>query len=153
MAFHNSHSRNAVKFFADTCIGLGCKNILFTKISSSAASIGIPEAQKTILKAGGNLLFFSEIADAIEIFKPISIYFLVPKKFANCSVPYDSIVKELETGKVLVIVGGSIPGLTRKDLDLGKGIFLEEISSDINPIAQTTLFLSGIMQTHQEREQ
>lgn len=153
MVFHNSHSRNAVKYFADTCIGLGCRNIIYSKLSSAAASIGIPEAQKTIFKSGGNLLFFSDIPDIIEIFNPNLIFFLVPQKFANEPVPYDNIAKELQHDKkILIIIGGTTPGVTRKELDLGKGVFLEEVISDVNPITQTALFLSGIKKAIQENE-
>ncbi|MFX0013663.1 MAG: RecB-family nuclease [Promethearchaeota archaeon] len=144
MAFHNSHSRKAVKYFADTCIGLSCRNVIFSKITSSAASIGIPDAQKSVLKAGGNLLFFSDITDIQEALEPSKSYLLVSRKYGRKSIPYNEIVTELKLGKVLVIVGGTSPGLTRRELDLGECIFADEVISDINPIALTALFLTGL---------
>jgi SpoU rRNA methylase family enzyme len=144
MAFHNSHSRKAVRLFADTCIGLSCKNIIYSKITASAASIGIPDAQKTILNAGGNLLFFSDIESILEALQPDKIYLLVSRKYGKSSIPFDDIISNLKTRKVLVIVGGTSPGLTRKELDLGECIYADEVITAINPIALTALFLGGI---------
>lgn len=150
MVFHNSHSRRAVKFFADTCIGLSCKNIVFSKISASAASIGIPDAQKTVLSAGGNLLFFSDLQDVIETLAPYKIYLLVSRKYGKQSIPYTQIINDLNKGKILIVVGGTSPGLTRKELDLGESIFIDEVQSEINPIAMTALFLGGLVRISQE---
>ncbi|MFX0124031.1 MAG: RecB-family nuclease, partial [Candidatus Hodarchaeota archaeon] len=133
MAFHNSHSRKAVKLFADTCIGLSCKNVIFSKITASAASIGIPDAQKTILNAGGSLLFFSDIENILETLRPNKLYLLVSRRYGETSIPYKEIITNLNDGMVLVVVGGTSPGLTRKELDLGKCIFANEVESDINP--------------------
>ena len=150
MVFHNSHSRRAVKFFADTCIGLSCKNIVFSKISASAASIGIPDAQKTVLSAGGNLLFFSDLQDVIETLTPYKIYLLVSRKYGKQLIPYNQMIKDLNNGKMLAVVGGTSPGLTRKELDLGDCVFLKEVQSEINPIAMTALFLGGLVRVKQE---
>ncbi len=45
----NSHNRSTIKLFADTCINFGCINVIFSKITTSAASIGTPESQKAII--------------------------------------------------------------------------------------------------------
>ncbi len=145
MVFHNSQSRRAVDFFANTCIGLSCKNVIFSKITSSAASIGIPEAQRTVLAGGGNLLFFSDIYDIIDTLKPYKIYLLVPRKYGKQPSPYIQIIEELKKEKILVVIGGTFSGLTRKELDLGECIYLEEPLKDINPIAMTALFLGGLV--------
>ena len=145
MAFHNSHSHKAVKLFADTCIGLSCKNVIFSKIVASAASIGIPGAQKSVLSAGGNLLFFSDVEDILEALKPTKIYLLVSRKYGENPIPFLEIASELKTDKVLIVVGGTSPGLTRKEMDLGPCVFAEEVSSDINPIALTALILGGLL--------
>ena len=144
MVFHNSHSRKAVKLFADTCIGLSCKNVVYSKIAASAASIGVPDAQKSVLRGGGNLLFFTDVIDILEALNPHKTYLLVSRKYGQRSIPFNEIAGELNVGKVLVIVGGTTPGLTRKELDLGDNIFAEEVKIDINPIALTALFLSGL---------
>lgn len=144
MAFHNSHSRKAVKFFADTCVSLSCKNVIFSKITASAASIGIPDAQKTIFSASGNLLFFSDVENVLEALRPHKIYLLVSRRYGESPIPFNDIITELKVGKVLVVVGGTSPGLTRKELDLGKCIFADEVKTNINPIALTALFLGGL---------
>lgn len=153
MGFHNSNSRRAVKYFADTCIGLSCINIVYSKITAAAASMGIPDAQKTVFPAGGNLLFFADIQDIIETMSPQKVYLLVARRYGQLPVPYNQITTDLKSDKVLVVVGGSSPGLTRKDLDLGVCIYVEEIVSGINPIALTALFLSGLVQEMKEADQ
>ena len=149
MTFHNSHSRKAVKFFADTCIGLTCKNVIFSKITASAASIGIPDAQKSVLKGGGNLMFFSDLEDILETLKPNKIYLLVSPKYGKTPIPFTRIASELEEGKVLVVVGGTVSGLTRKEMDLGECIFVKEVKNNINSIALTAIFLSGLVKIFQ----
>ena len=52
--------------------------------------------------------------------------------------------------KVLVILGGTSPGLTRKELDLGKCIFSDVVKLDVNSIALTAIFLSGLIKTIKE---
>jgi SpoU rRNA methylase family enzyme len=136
-----------VRLFADTCTGFGIKNIIFSKITASAASMGIPEAQKSILKSGGNMLFFSDIIDILETFSPNKIYLLVARKYGKRAIPFSQISEEMKNEKVLIVVGGTSPGLTRKELDLGECIFANEILHEINPIALTTLFLTGIIKS------
>lgn len=149
MTFHNSHSRKTVKFFADTCIGLKCKNVIFSKITASAASIGIPDAQKSVLKGGGNLMFFSDLEDILETLKPSKIYLLVSPKYGKTPIPFTRIASELEEEKVLVVVGGTVSGLTRKEMDLGECIFVKEVRTNINSIALTAIFLSGLIKIFQ----
>jgi len=145
MLLHNSHSRSFVRLFADTCIALQCKTVLFSRITASAASIGIPEAQKHVLKYDGNLLFFTDLEDVLATLHPNAVFLMVAQKYAKESVPFHDIHTALSAGKVLVIVGGSSPGLTRKELDLGRCIFLPNVLYDLNPIAQTALFLGGLL--------
>ena len=153
LALHNTHSRNTVKLFADTVMNFPsfCKNVVFSKISASAASIGIPDAQKTILSKGGSLFFFSEVTDIIETLQPHKVYLLVPRKFGKEVIPFERIYQESQNKKILVILGGSSPGLTRKELDMGECIFLDEISSNLNPVSLASIFLYGLSQINNDR--
>ena len=51
LALHNTHSPNTVKLFANTVVNFPflCKNVIFSKITSSAASMVIPDAHNIIL--------------------------------------------------------------------------------------------------------
>ncbi|MHA1213876.1 MAG: RecB-family nuclease [Candidatus Hodarchaeales archaeon] len=142
MTLHNSHSRNMVKLFADTCIGLGCKNVIYSKITAAAASIGIPEAQKYVLNNKGNLLFFSDIEDIIETLRPNKTFLIVSKKYSQTPISFSELAKLLQKNKILVILGGTSPGLTRKDMDIGESVHIEQIPLEVNPIAQTALFIN-----------
>jgi SpoU rRNA methylase family enzyme len=151
LTLHNTHSPKTVKSFAETVTSFPalCKNIIFSKISSSAASMGIPDAQKIVLGSGseGNLLFFSDISDIIETLKPEMIYLLVSKRYGKNPVDFQQIFQEITAKKTLVIVGGARPGLTRKELDLGDSIFINETPALINPVALTAIFLYGLTQS------
>ena len=154
LALHNTHSRNTVKLFADTVMNFSsiCKNVVFSKISAAAASIGIPDAQKTVLNTGGSLLFFSEVTDIIETLQPQKVYLLVPPKFGKEVVPFNRIYDEIQKEKILVILGGSTPGLTRKELDMGECIYLEEVTSNLNPVAMTSIFLYNLIRIISEKK-
>jgi SpoU rRNA methylase family enzyme len=154
IALHNTHSPNTVKLFANSVVNFPhlCKNLIFSKITSSAASMGIPDAQKIILRSEnpGSLFFFSDIQDIIDALVPDKIYLLVPKRFGKRIVPFSDIIQEIKEQKILVIVGGSPSGLTRKELDLGDCIYLEESTTDLNPVASTAIFLYGLSQRSSE---
>ncbi len=154
LALHNTHSPNTVKLFANTVVNFPflCKNVIFSKITSSAASMGIPDAQKLILASNkhGSLFFFAEISDIVDSLHPDKIYLLVPRRFSQNVVSFKQITHELKESKVLVVVGGSSSGLTRKELDLGECISLEESITDLNPVSLTAIFLYGLSQLSSE---
>lgn len=154
LTLHNTHSSSIVKLFAETVMGFSsvCKNVIFSKVTASAASMGIPDAQKTVLAPGiqGSLYFFSDIKDIIELLQPHKIYLLVPRQYGKIPIPFDRISHELKDQKVLVIVGGSSPGLTRKELDMGECIYIDQTTTKLNPIALTSIFLYGLSQNRSE---
>ena len=156
LALHNTHSSSIVKLFAETIMGFPsvCKNVIFSKVTASAASIGIPDAQKTVLSKAhqGSLYFFSDLSDTIEIFKPDIIYLLVSQQFGKNPIPFERINNELKDQKILVIVGGSSPGLTRKELDMGECIYVDRTTSRLNPITLTSVFLFGLLQYRSENQ-
>ncbi|MHA1993231.1 MAG: RecB-family nuclease [Candidatus Hodarchaeales archaeon] len=153
-ALHNTNSPNTVKLFANTVVNFPflCKNIIFSKITASAASMGIPDAQKIILgsEKQGSLFFFADINDIIDSLNPDKIYLLVPRRFGQTVVPFFQISQEIKKIKALIIVGGSSSGLTRKELDMGECIYLEHETPELNPIALTAIFLYGLLQTRSE---
>jgi SpoU rRNA methylase family enzyme len=149
LTLHNTHSPTIVKFFADTIMGFPsvCKNVIFSKISASAASSGIPDAQKTVLSSNvnGNLYFFSDLGDIIETLAPKTIYLLTSQRFAKKSLNFTQLSQELRKKKVLTVIGGSSPGLTRKELDLGECVYIEGLKQTVNPIALASVFLYGLL--------
>ena len=155
LALHNVHSSSIVKLFAETVIGFPsvCKNVIFSKVTASAASIGIPDAQKTVLSSGkGSLYFFADIQDIYELLKPDKTYLLVPRHYGKVPIPFSQISQELKDQKVLVIVGGSSPGLTRKELDMGECIYVDQTTTKLNPVTLTSIFLYGLSQCRLEVE-
>ena len=149
LTLHNTHSPTIVKFFADTIVNFPsvCKNIIFSKITAAAASTGIPDAQKTVLSSNinGNLYFFSDLNDIIETLIPQKIYLLTPHRFAKKKLDFIQLSQDLRKEKVLVVIGGSSPGLTRKELDLGDCVFIEGVLKALNPIALTSILLYGLL--------
>lgn len=148
LTLHNTHSPTIVKFFADTIVNFPsvCKNVIFSKITAAAASTGIPDAQKTVLSSNisGNLYFFSDLNDIIETLNPQKIYLLTQQRFAKNKLDFVQLSHDLRKEKVLVVIGGSSPGLTRKELDLGDCVFIEGVERALNPIALTSILLYGL---------
>ena len=90
------------------------------------------------------MLFFSDMEDILEALKPQKIYLLVSRKYGKKPIPYNKIATELKSNKVLVVVGGTSPGLTRKEMDLGE-IMIEEEKIKLYPLVRIRLEKEGIL--------
>lgn len=144
VVIHNVHSRSRVKEFAQVAAGMGCQNIVISKASGSAASQGVPEAYKAVHKFRKNILFLANLEDVIELLKPDKIFVITSSKYAKEKLIPDEIRNSLGKNRVLVVVGGTSPGLTRRDLDLGTAVHCVSTQEDIGPIATIAIFLNQI---------
>ncbi|MEM4576857.1 MAG: RecB-family nuclease [Candidatus Nezhaarchaeales archaeon] len=139
---HNVFSAEVVKQFAKLCYGLGFKTIVISKPSGAAAQAGLPEAQKLALKKGRALIVLSGLEDLIELFKPSQIVFITPKKYAKEPLDVERITSETRRGPVAVIFGGSEPGISIKEMELGIPMHIN-VEDDLGPLgfASITLFM------------
>lgn len=127
--------------------GLGFDTLVVSKAQSAAAQSGVPEAQKIALKKSKNFFYLSDIPDVLELFKPEMVLLFVPQEYASSVYDPNEVLKTLEKGNVIMIFGGSEPGLTKRELEYGKAVFIEKIKEDIGPIAYASIALYELIKT------
>lgn len=138
---HNFASVNLCSEFMKIALGLGAREIVFSKGVGSAASSGIPIAQKMAFSAKANFLVLRSIQDTIELLKPDEIFLFIREIYANEMFDPQQVVKSYQSGKtILLVFGGSSTGLSRKELDLGRSIFIKN-TKDVGCLGQVTLAL------------
>lgn len=146
---HNVFSVEVVRQFAKICYGLGFKTAVISRPTGAAAQAGVPEAQKLALKKGRILVVLSGVEDVVELFKPLSLIFITPKKYAKDQFDVECIVSELEKGSIAIVFGGSEPGISAKEMELGKPMHIN-VEDDLGPLgfASITLYIvSSIFKT------
>lgn len=148
---HNVFSVEIVKQFAKICYGLGFKTVVVSKPSGAAAQAGIPEAQKLALKKGKVLVVLGGIEDVIELFKPLLTIFITPKKYAKDQFDAERIVSELENGPVAIIFGGSEPGVSAKEMELGVPMHIN-VEDDLGPLGFASITLHAIWSLSKTRK-
>jgi SpoU rRNA methylase family enzyme len=126
---HNFSSINLCKEFTKIALGLGARDIIFSKAVGTAATTGVPIAQKMAHSNQANVLYLQEIKDAIELCSPDEIFLFIKNPFAKENFDPVSIAKSYMAGKtVLLVFGGLDPGLTKQELDLGKPVYFGEMN-------------------------
>lgn len=138
---HNAYSTQRLIESARTVYGLNFKLFIVTKASGSAAQVGVPEVQKLAMKMGKSFAFLPDLPDAIEILKPDKIILIVPKRYASTSLV--EVLKEA-TGRVMIVFGGSEPGLSKKELELGIPAYIEGVEEDLGPVGFLAIILYEI---------
>ena len=120
VVLYNVHSSQKIKGFAQLLIGFDLNTIIIARALGSAAQDGVPEANKLAIKNNKNLLYLKDLPDVIEVIKPSKIYVFAPKPYGKNEFKPDEILQALKNNeKILLIFGGSAPGLSKRELDMG----------------------------------
>lgn len=147
VVIHNVHSTQRIKDMARLAIGFGLKSLIVSKAEGAAAISGIPEAQKIMYKEKRSLLCFPDLPDVIELMKPDKICVFVPQRFAKERYNPCEIAEQLKEGKkILFVFGGSEPGLSKREMDLGRTMSLDVID-DVGPIGTAAIVLYELMKS------
>ena len=143
VVLHNVQSPNRVVEMAKIVYGLGFPNFIVTKAVGSAAQIGVPEAQKIALKHGYNFVFLRDLSDLLEVLEPKTVLMFTPKIPESSPFEPEEVRRKAERGeKVALVFGGLEPGLTKRELELGKPVHLmEEASSSVLASVAIALYL------------
>ncbi len=145
LALHGPHSRSIVVQFVQTALGYGYKNIIISKASGSAATAGIPEASKIAFPQSATLLIVGNISDAINLVDPKHVYLIVSRRYSTEKLDFDSVRSHVgQENKILFVFGGSSPGLSRRDMDLGKACHITWANEEIAPIAYLGIILDRL---------
>ncbi|MEM0042692.1 MAG: RecB-family nuclease [Thermofilaceae archaeon] len=135
---HNAYSQQRVVEAARVVYGLGYHVFIVTKASGSAAQAGVPEAQKLALKMGRTFMCLPDLPDAIEVLKPNMVLLFVPKKYAQ--KPLSEVVNTA-AGRLLAVFGGSDPGLSKKELEMGIAVYPDGIEEDVGSTGMVAIAL------------
>ncbi len=138
---HNFSSLNHCREFVKIALGLGARDIILSKAAGTAATTGVPIAQKLAYSKQANLLYLQSIDDAIELVHPDEIYLFIKKPFSKEIFDYKEVAKSYNSGKsILLIFGGAEPGLSKQELDKGKAVYFEKLN-ELGCLGEITLTL------------
>ncbi|MHA1867634.1 MAG: RecB-family nuclease [Candidatus Heimdallarchaeaceae archaeon] len=138
---HNFSSINICTDFIQTASAIGAKEIVFSQASGRGASTGIPMGQKEAINRKVNFFVFQDITDTIELLKPDEVYLFIRKPFSKEDFSPEKITESYKQGKtILLVFGGSKPGLSKKDLELGTPVYFEGLN-ELSLIGELTLSL------------
>ncbi len=139
IVLHNVDSPGRCSDFVRIAVGMGFTNLAITKANAAAATKGVPAAQKLAAQKKINFLYLQDIEDVVELIQPSSIVTIAPPNYGKEIISRDKI-KGMSNEKTVVIIGGSDPGLSRKELDRGLALELP-VSMDIGTVGTLTLTL------------
>ena len=138
---HNFSSINHCREFVKIALGLGAKDIILSKATGTAATTGVPMAQKLVHSQQANLLYLQGIEDSIELVNPDEIYLFIKRPFSKDIFDSSAIMQSYKSGKsILLIFGGSEPGLTKQELEKGKAVYFEKLN-ELGCLGEITLAL------------
>ena len=144
VAIHNVTGIQKIKEYTQILLGFQIKTVIISKAVGSAAMSGVPQAQKLVFKKGGNLLYVEDIPDIIELLNPDVMYVVAPQPYAKHKFNPEEFAQKLkEKNKILLIFGGSDPGLSKRELEFGIDTYLE-IPADIGTIGTAAIILYQI---------
>ncbi len=140
IVFHNVASANRCSEFVRIAAGMGFKSLIITQAQGSAAQRGLPAAQKLALKHDINFMSLYEIADLKELFSPDILIVVAPPPYGKENLD-SKIVENLQGKRWIAVFGGSDPGLSRKDLEMGD-VIVQIPAGDMGSLGTLTLGLA-----------
>ncbi|MCD6368187.1 MAG: hypothetical protein J7L38_00135 [Thermoproteales archaeon] len=146
VVLHNVYSVYKVVEAARVVYGLGFPNFIVTKAMGAAAQEGVPEAHKMAIKKGKRIFYLAELNDVMETIAPDEVLLIVPARFSKDVFDPQYVRDLLKSGKkVLLIFGGSEPGLTKRELELGKPVHIPRIDDDLGSTALISITLYSLL--------
>ena len=141
---HNFSSINHCREFVKIALNLGARDIVLSKASGTAATTGVPIAQKLAHAQKANLLYLQDIDDTIELLNPDEIYLFIKRPFSKELFDENQIASSYKDGKnILIIFGGSEPGLTKQELEKGTTVYFDKLN-ELGCLGEVTLVLYSL---------
>ncbi len=138
---HNFSSINHCREFVKIALNLGARDIILSKATGTAATTGVPIAQKLAHSQQANLLYLQDIDDAIELVHPDEIYLFIKRPFSKEVFNVQEIVRSYNDGAIILLIfGGSEPGLTKQELEKGKSVYFDKLN-ELGCLGEITLSL------------
>ncbi len=116
VVYHNINATRKLEEFAKIAFGFDVDLLVISKPTGTAAQMGVPEIHKEAFKKGKNILIVGDLSDAIEVVQPEEIYTIT--KFGE-SADWEKLRGSVRGKKVMFIFGGTEPGLSKKEIEMG----------------------------------
>lgn len=138
---HNVVSAQRVIEASRVVFGLGYRTFVVSKATGSAAQTGVPEAQKLALKKKLNFIFLADLEDVLELLNPDIVLTVMPRKYGG--EPLDNVwSKEIsQKDRVILVFGGAEPGLTMREMKMGKLVYPKSVDDDIGSVGLMAITL------------
>jgi SpoU rRNA methylase family enzyme len=152
---HNTNSSQRVAETARIAFGLGYKTLVISKAVGPAAQIGLPEAQKLALRYNANVIFLADLPEVLDLLQPEITLVVVPGKYGGVklSEALARIFPSLkDRKKILLVFGGSEPGLTQREMKIGETVHPDGITEDIGAVGVVAVTLYTLMREIQAKQ-
>ena len=138
---HNFSGINTCREFVKIALGLGAREIVFSKAAGTGATTGVPIAQKLAHAKKANVLYLQEIEDAIELIAPDHVYLFIKRPFSKEIFNPETVIDNYKEGKtILLIFGGAEPGITKRELEYGTPVYFDKVK-ELGCLGEVTLSL------------
>lgn len=145
VVLYNVHSSQKIKEMTQILVGFDLKTIIIARALGSAAQDGVPDANKLAIKHDKNLMYLRDLPDVLEVIKPDKIYVFAPRPYGKNPFNSEEMVQALKNNeKILLIFGGSGPGLSKRELDMGISTHLD-VPHDIGSLGTISVVLYQIL--------
>ncbi|RMG31180.1 MAG: hypothetical protein D6732_14960 [Methanobacteriota archaeon] len=147
VVMHNISSSSRCTEFVRIASGLGYKTMVISQAQGSAAQKGVPAAQKLAFKERANFLVLYSLQDVVDLFSPEEVILVAPPPYGKEKLD-KNLAEQIKGRKYAIVFGGSDPGLSRKDLDMGRSVQLPV--GDIGSIGTLSIglaILKGLITT------
>ncbi len=123
VVLHNVSSAGKCLDFVKIALSLGFKNVVISKATGGAATGGVPSAQKYVTQKNGNLFYLSGLEDVKEVLKIEELILVAPPGYGKEKVS-NEMFETVKGKRVAIIFGGNDPGLSRRELEMGRSVQL-----------------------------
>jgi SpoU rRNA methylase family enzyme len=143
VGLHNITSSQRLIDFAKIVFNLGVEKLVVTKVSGTAAQVGIPEVGKLAFKLNKSLLILPDLKDSIELLKPSSVYLV--SSSARDEINIEDIRNKKDSNQILIVFSGIESGFTKIEQSLGNYVKIPKLLGDLGPEAEVAILLYTLL--------
>lgn len=145
IGLHNVTSSQRLIDFARVVFSFDIKYLVITKVSGTAAQVGIPEVSKLAFKNNKSVIILPDLKDAVELLKPKETFLFSHNEGKELDKDIAIINNDKDSVYYLVFPGIE-SGFTKLEQSLGTVVKMPNLSSDIGPAATVSVFLYCYLQ-------
>nr|WP_236748920.1 RecB-family nuclease [Acidianus manzaensis] len=148
IGLHNTTSSQRLIDFAKVIFNFDIKYFVITKVSGTAAQVGIPEVSRLAFKNNKSIIILPDLKDAIDLLKPtqtLLIGYNQGQEFKS-----DFIDKNVN-GTYYIVFSGIESGFSKLEQSLGTTFKIPYLNSDIGANALASIFLYCYLQQKKEK--